>query len=299
MKRIIFLILVFLIPGLSMALDTENAKKINRTCALCHGVYGQGTPGTLSPRLAGLPASYLAKELRYYRDGVRVYAPMVVSSQIKKMTDKDIDDISEYLAGVDLRNLNLPKIPEYPNGKKEHGKKIYNRECKSCHRKTGQGKANKGIPPIAGQYGSYIFSQFKKFQAKERHHDDDPEDDTFDEWKDTELDSIIAFITKLPPHGPLKKKAAFAMTTSGMSGMAGMESMITMSGDQISMQAVSGGGKPMKIAGKFRITPTGEIVLNPLDQDMRSIAGLSGDFQITPTGIVFFPKQTATLIDGE
>ena len=96
------LLSLLLLPLSAHALDVENAKRINKTCALCHGQYSQGTPGMMSPRLAGLPTEYIAKELRYYRDGKREYAPMVVTSQIKNMTDKDIDDIAEYLSLIHI-----------------------------------------------------------------------------------------------------------------------------------------------------------------------------------------------------
>ena len=65
------LLSLLMIPCAAYALDAENAKRINKTCALCHGQYSQGTPGMLSPRLAGLPKEYIAKEMRYYRDGTR------------------------------------------------------------------------------------------------------------------------------------------------------------------------------------------------------------------------------------
>ena len=294
MLRAGLLLLFFLAPTLAPALDIENAKRINKTCALCHGIYGEGTPGTLSPRLAGLPAEYLAKELRYYRDGVREYAPMVVASSIKGMSDEDIDDVSEYLAGLDLRNLNLPKIPAYPNGDGSEGKEIFKDECKSCHRKTGLGKPKKGIPPLAGQYGSYLFGQMKKFQAKYRYHDDDPEDDTFDEWDNEELDDIVAFLTKLPPHGPLKEPGPFSVSMAGLT-----DSMSAMSGDMIAMTSsgrlAAKNGKAqesghIKIAGRFKITPEGDILLKPVNQDMRPVAGLSGDFKVTSDGIVFLPR---------
>jgi len=291
LRHSLILLCFLLAPGWAAALDIENAKRINRTCALCHGVYGQGTPGTLSPRLAGLPKEYLAKELRYYRDGVREYAPMVVASSIKKMTDKDIDDISEYLAGLNLRNLKLPRIPPYPNGDKLAGEEIFMDECKFCHRDTGLGKPEKGIPPLAGQYGSYLFGQMKRFQAKERHHDDDPDDETFNDWQDTTLDDLVSFITRLPPHGPLDDAEPFSLGFGGMGGMGDMTGMIAMTSDGTlaPMQAVNA-GTPTRIAGRFKITPEGDILLKPTNQDMRPVAGLSGDFRVTPAGIVFLPN---------
>lgn len=295
MLKSLLLVLLLFAPGLGLALDIENAKRINRTCALCHGIYGQGTPGTLSPRLAGLPREYLAKELRYYRDGTREYAPMVVASSISKMTDKDIEDISEYLSGVNLRNLNLPKIPKYANGNHLAGAKIFKGECKGCHRKTGLGKPEKGIPPVAGQYGSYLFGQMKRFQAKSRYHDDDPEDDTFDEWRDDELDNIVAYLTNMPPHGPLEAFEPFMISMGGMSGMQGMismEGMIAMTSDGTlsSMAGETRQTTATRIAGRFKITPSGDILLSPTNQDMRQVAGLSGDFKITGDGIVFIPN---------
>ena len=291
MLRLMIIIVAVLIPMQSlMALDIENAKRINRTCALCHGVYGQGTPGTLSPRLAGLPKEYIAKEMRYYRDGVREYAPMVLSSSIKSMSEKDIEDISEYLAGINLRNLNLPKIPEYKNGKHEKGEEIFMDECKSCHKKTGLGKASKGVPPLAGQYGSYLFSQMTKFRDKDRYHDDDPDDDTFTDRWDSELDNLIAFLTKLPPHGQLDDLEKFSV--SSMTGMLSMDGMISMAKDGMlkSSGSVMDTNPAAKIAGRFHVTPEGDIVLKPTNQDMRSVAGLSGDFKVTSEGLVFIPK---------
>jgi len=289
----ILLLAALLLPGLSQALDIENAKRINRSCALCHGIYGQGTPGTMSPRLAGMPKEYLAKELAYYRDGVREYAPMVVASSIANMSDKDINDISDYLSGIDLHNLDLPKIPEYKNGDPAVGEEMYEDECKFCHRSDGEGKPDKGIPPLAGQYGSYLFSQMKKFQYKARYHDDDPEDETFDDWNDGELDHLVAYITKFPPNGPLAAAAA-RRDAAGMAGMSAGEDIVSMQSMASQIKSALSGDGPMPqasdIAGQFRITPTGEIVLNPVNQDLRAVAGLSGDFKITPEGIVFVPK---------
>jgi len=38
------------------------------------------------------------------------------------------------------------------------------------------------------------------FQWKQRVHDDDPEDDTFDEFDDRQVESILAYISSLAPN---------------------------------------------------------------------------------------------------
>lgn len=292
MRAIAAVLPLVLAVGPAAALDLENAKRINRSCALCHGNYGQGTPGTMSPRLAGLPAEYLAKELRYYRDGVRHYPPMVIASSVDSMTDKDIDDISEYLAGVNLRTLNLPEIPAYTKGDAERGEELFMDECKGCHRPTGLGKPEKGIPPLAGQYGSYLFGQMKRFQKKDRHHDDDPEDETFDGLEEEVLDDLVTFLTSLPPHGPLDEVEPFSLQAGPAPSTDGMSGMIAMGpdGSMAAAQAADRAHKATKIAGRFKVLPSGDILLTPTNQDMRPVTGLSGDFQITDDGLLFIPR---------
>ena len=166
-----------------MAADLKKGKKINKTCALCHGAWGQGTAGAKSPRIAGMTTGFLVKILSEYRSKKRKNAGMVVTSGIHKMTDKHIEDIATYLAGIDLRND--PRFDvDHAKGDKAKGKEIYYAECKGCHRKSGYGKPKKGIPALAGQQTKYIINTIERFKARKRVHDDDPEDDLFDEMLD-------------------------------------------------------------------------------------------------------------------
>ncbi len=64
-------------------------------CAACHGVDGNSV-NPIWPKLAGQHEAYLAKQIRAFRDGVRVdptMAPMVAA-----LSDEDIDDIAAYFA---------------------------------------------------------------------------------------------------------------------------------------------------------------------------------------------------------
>lgn len=61
MNRMFLMAGLLFIPMLTNAADLANGERMSRSCALCHGLYGQGTPGRLSPRLAGMPAEYLVK----------------------------------------------------------------------------------------------------------------------------------------------------------------------------------------------------------------------------------------------
>ena len=69
--------LILSVAMLSMSLpafaaNLANGERINKNCALCHGIYGQGAPGQLSPRIAGLPKDYIIKTRTESRAGRRV-----------------------------------------------------------------------------------------------------------------------------------------------------------------------------------------------------------------------------------
>lgn len=200
MKRLILLFL-FSLPLACNAIDLENGERQARSCALCHGIYGQGTPGPASPRLAGTPAGYMVKEIEAYINETRINPRMVITSDLHRLSEEDIDDIAAYYESVNLEKIRpgLGDIPQWP-GDKEAGDEIYNEECKSCHRKNGMGKSRKGIPALALQYPRYLYRQIKMFQWDKRVHDDDPEDETFDDFTDQQIEAILAYVSSLAPN---------------------------------------------------------------------------------------------------
>lgn len=191
-----FLLPFMLLPGLSQAADLANGKALNKNCALCHGTHGQGASGKLSPRLAGLPKEYLIKALEDYRSGKRQNYMMMKTAALDTISDKDIEDVSAYLAAIELKQDPAFDIKQ-PTGDPEEGKDIFKGDCKSCHGRDGFGKPKKGAPPLAGQHHEYLFQSFKMFQGKLRHHDNDIEDETFSDLSDKDLTNITAYIATL------------------------------------------------------------------------------------------------------
>ncbi|MCU7853663.1 MAG: cytochrome c [Candidatus Thiodiazotropha sp. (ex Monitilora ramsayi)] len=199
MKRLL-LTLLLTFPLAAQAVDLENGQKQARSCALCHGHYGQGTPGPASPRLAGTPAGYMVKQIEAYINEERINPRMVITSSLHSISEEAIDDIAAYYESVNLEKINpvLNRIPEWP-GDTARGKELYEGDCKSCHRKNGMGKSRKGIPALALQYPRYLFRQIKMFQWDKRVHDDDPEDETFDELTDQDIEALLAYVSSLAP----------------------------------------------------------------------------------------------------
>ena len=198
MRSIIIAVLCLFVSTQVNAADLKKGEKINKTCALCHGAWGQGTAGAKSPRIAGMTTGFLVKILSEYRSKKRRNAGMVATSGIHKMSDKHIEDIATYLAKIDLRND--PRFDvDHAEGDAAKGKEIFTSECKGCHRKDGYGKPKKGIPALAGQQTKYIINTIERFKARKRIHDDDPEDDLFDEMfpKLEDMKNLTAYLSRL------------------------------------------------------------------------------------------------------
>ncbi len=196
--------------------DPDIGNEINEVCAGCHGEYGQGGKEGLYPRLAGMPAVFIAKQLELFRSHKRPNMPMLQYIDERQMPDQDILNISIYLSKIKL-NTRLPPVDETAadfdayarlleskklmqipraKGNVENGLKLYKKECASCHGKDGYGIDKKGVPLLAGQYTSYLWKQVDKLRKKIRIHDiDEPDTELLNDFSDQELTDIFAWLS--------------------------------------------------------------------------------------------------------
>ena len=72
------------------------SRALAATCANCHGTGGRAVDNASVPGLAGLPASYLADQMRAFKAGTR---PATVMHQLAKgYSDAQIDQLAAYFA---------------------------------------------------------------------------------------------------------------------------------------------------------------------------------------------------------
>ena len=83
--------------GQAMAADAAAGKAKSIACAGCHGANGISS-NEMWPNLAGQKATYLAKQIKAFRDGQR-NDPMM-SNMVKTLTDQDADDLAAYYSGL-------------------------------------------------------------------------------------------------------------------------------------------------------------------------------------------------------
>lgn len=157
--------------------DPEKGATAAATCIGCHQADGGGKHiegGESWPRLAGLDAGYIAKQIHDFKNGTRKNASMMAFANM--LTDQQVSDVAAYYAHL--------KPTQGEGGEKaspailERGEQIANRgdwsqyivSCKSCHGPGNRG-AGSDFPGIAGQHAGYIEAQLKAWQEGTRKND--------------------------------------------------------------------------------------------------------------------------------
>ena len=207
---LLWLTALFSLAGHAQNLD--KGKEINSTCAGCHGEFGQGGSRGEYPRLAGQGAKYLESQLKAFRARTRINIPMYPYTQERELPDEDIKDIAAYLASIELptkwpvfkdsddaltrltmteRVMIIPRV----TGNLANGEAIYQKQCHTCHGKTGMGRGM--FPMLVGQYTSYLKRQMDKYVKGERPHDEEGIGGMLNKLGEEDLQDILAYITSL------------------------------------------------------------------------------------------------------
>ncbi|MDN5851070.1 MAG: cytochrome c4 [Nitrococcus sp.] len=142
-------------------------------CVTCHGVDGAGNAAAGFPRLAGLSASYLERQIEAYRLGTRTSA--VMAPIAKALTGSESASVSEYYAH---QHPPAPQTQARPQ-RLAAGKRLAITgdwangipACVLCHGPAGQGIAGAYFPALAGQHASYIVGQIQAWKNGERRND--------------------------------------------------------------------------------------------------------------------------------
>lgn len=146
---------------------------VAEACFTCHGREGEGNRASAMPRLAGLNAAYLAKQLADYVNGSRVSPIMLPIAQ--RLSKEDRDAVARYYARMDDAappplgsvepRLNQQGALLYAEGAGSRGVQA----CRNCH-----GPSAQGLPPypaLAGQPASYVTAQLEAWRNGTRNND--------------------------------------------------------------------------------------------------------------------------------
>ncbi|CAG8868703.1 Cytochrome c4 [Pseudomonas fluorescens] len=144
-------------------------------CLGCHGPDGKGVAAAGFPRLAGLPAGYLNKQLHDFRDGNRKHA--IMEPLAKALSDAEIEAVSAMLANMPADPAPALRRQQMSTGPSEkmalYGD--WSRQipgCVQCHG-LGGGGVGEHFPPLAGQPASYLAAQLNAWRDGSRGNDPD------------------------------------------------------------------------------------------------------------------------------
>lgn len=145
-------------------------------CQTCHGASGGGIAQTGFPRLAGLGAAYMERQLAAFADGTRVSDVMMPVA--KALTLVQRTEVSAYYAALPVPGTEpgMPaSLPAPATAASVVGAALATRgrwadklpACEQCHGPGGRGVGS-DFPPLAGQGATYLANQLTAWKKGER-----------------------------------------------------------------------------------------------------------------------------------
>ncbi|MBL4867136.1 MAG: cytochrome c oxidase subunit II [Pseudomonadales bacterium] len=183
--------------------DVAQGEMLYGSCVGCHGASGEGNKALNAPKIAGQEPNYLARQLNYFKSGVRgsheddVYGRMMAPMAGILADQKAIDNVAAYIASLP----NTPTVATI-SGDIVRGARIY-ANCGNCHGDEGEGIEAMNAPVAAGMSDWYMATQLKNFKNGVRGaHDGDFYGDQMMLMADTlsgesSIDDVIAYINTL------------------------------------------------------------------------------------------------------
>ena len=183
MSHRLFALIVLVLGGAPLLVQATDAAAITRQgngkgaapCMACHGVDGAGQAAAGNPRLAGLDAAYLQKQLDDFASGAR-------ESPVMKPTASALGEDERQSLALYYSKLPLPPALTRPATPMPAADGVgallatrgdWSREVPGCVQCHGPGGVGVGahFPPLAGQSAVYIEAQLKAWQNGSRHND--------------------------------------------------------------------------------------------------------------------------------
>ena len=177
-------------------------------CFSCHGLDGLGD-GVSVPRLAGLDAGYLQKQLEDYANRLRDDPAMYEAARWLDHDDRRA--VAAWYAALPTPSGDAaPPPPVWLRGRPEGGVAA----CAVCHGAQGQG-VGPGNPAVAGQPAAYTLDQLRRWQTGKRRNDPrSVMSDAVAGLTETEMRAIAAWLETAPIAPPPASDAASASASA-------------------------------------------------------------------------------------
>lgn len=144
--------------------DIEAGKTAFAACAACHGQNAEGNLALNAPKLAGLDARYLKRQLQNYKPGIRGSDPGdVFGAQMRGMAASLVDDAAINNVVAYINSLPDSSTMQTIDGDVARGEQLFV-TCVNCHGKQGEGIWAMNAPRIGGMSDWYTARQLRDFR---------------------------------------------------------------------------------------------------------------------------------------
>lgn len=179
------------------ATDIERGRKIVAgRCFLCHGMYGESS-SEVFPRLATQNATYVAKQLRDFQAGRRKGSTM--NDMVAGLTEADMAALGSFFAAQvadphPATDAELGGVGRYLYAKGNPFSGVAS--CASCHGANAHGTET--LPRLAGQQASYLESQLRQFNKRERTNDNAVMHAVASKLTELEIKALSEYLASVP-----------------------------------------------------------------------------------------------------
>lgn len=178
--------------------------RVEAACAACHGAAGQGIEARSAPKLAGLDAAYVERQLAHFRQGGRGAGKGDAYGSQMTVIAQSLTDADRRALGA--RYANMAEVAPVPviGGNVTRGKLLYE-SCAACHGANGEGDPAMQAPRLAYQGDWYLLRALDAYRVGARGYD--PEDKAGQQMKamaatltsDQNTRDVVAYVATLRP----------------------------------------------------------------------------------------------------
>ena len=180
----------------SLKSDAKKGKDAYHTCALCHTPEGWGTVNGYYPQLSGQHPNVLIKQLIDIKLRNREVPTMIpFADEIFDKGHQNVADVVSYIATLPMS----PKNSVGDGNDLERGKKLYTKQCESCHGVNAEGNNAKSFPLLQGQHYEYLFRQILWIQEGYRKNGDEGMRQSIAAFTDADIRAVSDYISRIKP----------------------------------------------------------------------------------------------------
>ena len=147
------------------ATSTEGTDAIRyiAMCVVCHGPEGGGNLALNTPRIGGLEAWYIARQLKLFSRQLRGMSDedpygRYMRSSVLLLDEAGIEELAEHFASIES-----DPVPSVVDGDVSHGEELYE-TCVACHGERAEGNPALNTPSLVGQSGPYMVRQLEHYR---------------------------------------------------------------------------------------------------------------------------------------